>query len=29
LILRPEYEIEGQSVPDVIAKVLQEVTVPR
>jgi MoxR-like ATPase len=29
LILRPEYEIEGQSVPDVIAKVLQEVAVPR
>jgi MoxR-like ATPase len=29
LILRPEYEIEGVTVPEVIEKVLQEVTVPR
>jgi MoxR-like ATPase len=29
LILRPEYEIEGQSVPDVINSVLQQVAVPR
>lgn len=29
LILRPEYEIEGLSVPEVIERVLQEVAVPR
>ena len=29
LILRPEYEIEGLSVPEVIDRVLQEVAVPR
>jgi MoxR-like ATPase len=29
LILRPEYEIEGLSVPEVISRLLQEVAVPR
>ena len=29
LILRPEYEIEGLSVPEVVERVLREVTVPR
>jgi MoxR-like ATPase len=29
LILRPEYEIEGLGVPEVINKILEEVTVPR
>jgi MoxR-like ATPase len=29
LILRPEYEIEGVTVSEVIAKILQEVAVPR
>ena len=29
LILRPEYEIEGLSTAEVIAKILEEVTVPR
>lgn len=29
LILRPEFEIEGLSVPEVVQRVLQEVTVPR
>jgi MoxR-like ATPase len=29
LILRPEFEIEGLSVAEVIQKILQEVTVPR
>ncbi len=29
LVLRPEYEIEGHSVPEVIDSILQEVTVPR
>ncbi|MHC4717039.1 MAG: AAA family ATPase [Planctomycetota bacterium] len=29
LILRPEYEIEGHTVPEVIQAILQEVTVPR
>jgi MoxR-like ATPase len=29
LILRPEFEIEGVSVPEVIQQILQEVTVPR
>lgn len=29
IILRPEYEIEGLTVPEVVQRVLQEVTVPR
>jgi len=29
LILRPEYEIEGLSVPETIQNILQEITVPR
>ena len=29
LILRPEYEIEGLTVTDVIAKILQDVPIPR
>jgi MoxR-like ATPase len=29
LILRPEYEIEGLTVPEVIQTILQEVAVPR
>jgi len=29
LILRPEYEIEGLTIPEVIERVLQEVAVPR
>jgi MoxR-like ATPase len=29
LILRPELEVEGLGVPEVIGKILQEVTVPR
>jgi MoxR-like ATPase len=29
LVLRPEYEIEGVSVPEVIGRILQEVAVPR
>ena len=29
LILRPEYEIEGRTVPEVIESILQEATVPR
>ena len=29
LVLRPEFEIEGLSVAEVIAKVLEEVAVPR
>jgi MoxR-like ATPase len=29
LILRPEYEVEGLSVHEVIAKILEEVPVPR
>ncbi|MCP4641601.1 MAG: MoxR family ATPase, partial [bacterium] len=29
LILRPEYEIEGMTVPEVIGKILEEVAVPR
>ena len=29
IILRPEYEIEGLSISEVIANILQEVTVPR
>jgi MoxR-like ATPase len=29
LILRPEYEIEGVSVPEVIQKVLEDVAIPR
>ncbi|MEJ2039915.1 MAG: MoxR family ATPase [Desulfosarcinaceae bacterium] len=29
IILRPEYEIEGLSIEEVIASILQEVTVPR
>jgi MoxR-like ATPase len=29
LILRPEFEIEGLTIPEVVQRVLQEVTVPR
>ena len=29
LILRPEYELEGLAVPEVIQKILQEIAVPR
>jgi MoxR-like ATPase len=29
LILRPEFEIEGLTVPEVIQQILQQVTVPR
>jgi MoxR-like ATPase len=29
LILRPEYEIEGLTAPEVIGRILEEVTVPR
>jgi MoxR-like ATPase len=29
LILRPEHEIEGLTVAEVIGKILEEVTVPR
>ena len=29
LILRPEYEIEGLSVRELVERVLQDVTVPR
>ncbi|HUT54896.1 MAG TPA: MoxR family ATPase [bacterium] len=29
LILRPEYEIEGLAVPEVVGRILQEVAVPR
>ena len=29
LILRPEYEIEGLAVPEVVQRILEEVTVPR
>jgi MoxR-like ATPase len=29
LVLRPEYEIEGVTVPEVIGRILQEVAVPR
>ena len=29
LILRPEYEIEGLTVPEVVQRVLEEATVPR
>lgn len=29
LILRPEYEIEGLTIPEVVQRVVQEVTVPR
>jgi len=29
LILRPEFEIEGLSVPEVIGQLLQQVAVPR
>ena len=29
IILRPEYEIEGLSIEEVIGQILQEVTVPR
>ena len=29
LILRPEYEIEGLTVPEVIQRIVQDVTVPR
>jgi MoxR-like ATPase len=29
LILRPEFEIEGLTVPEVIQQVLQQIAVPR
>jgi MoxR-like ATPase len=29
LILRPEYEIEGLSVREVVQNILEEITVPR
>jgi MoxR-like ATPase len=29
LVLRPEYEIEGVTVAEVIQKILQDVAVPR
>jgi MoxR-like ATPase len=29
IILRPEYEIEGLAIEEVIQQILQEVTVPR
>jgi MoxR-like ATPase len=29
LILRPEYELEGLAVTEVIQKVLQEIAIPR
>jgi MoxR-like ATPase len=29
LILRPEYEIEGVTIAEVIARILEQVTVPR
>ena len=29
LVLRPEYEIEGVTIAEVIAKILEHVTVPR
>jgi MoxR-like ATPase len=29
LILRPEYELEGLTVPEVVGEILQGVTVPR
>ena len=29
IILRPEYEIEGVTVTEVISKILEQVTVPR
>ena len=29
LILRPEFEIEGRTVPEVIQEVLQQIAVPR
>jgi MoxR-like ATPase len=29
LILRPEYEIEGLTVPEVIGRIIEEVAVPR
>jgi MoxR-like ATPase len=29
LVLRPEYEIEGHTIPEVIQQILREVTVPR
>ena len=29
LVLRPEFEIEGVTVPEVVQQILQEVTVPR
>jgi MoxR-like ATPase len=29
IVLRPEYEIEGLSIDDVIGQILEEVTVPR
>jgi MoxR-like ATPase len=29
IILRPEYEIEGLAIEEVIEQILQEVTVPR
>ena len=29
LVLRPEYEIEGVTIAEVIVKILEHVTVPR
>jgi MoxR-like ATPase len=29
IVLRPEYEIEGMSIPEVIARILQDIPVPR
>jgi hypothetical protein len=28
-VLRPEYEIEGHTIPEVIQQILREVAVPR
>jgi len=29
LVLRPEYEIEGTTIAEVVAKILEQVAVPR
>jgi MoxR-like ATPase len=29
LILRPEYEVEGVTIPEVVERIVQEVAVPR
>jgi MoxR-like ATPase len=29
IVLRPEYEIEGHTVPEIIEQILKEVAVPR